>query len=100
MLSVEIICPTNIPYASLVLLVKRKDGSERFCVDCEATIPYKFPIPIIEELLGKLHRAKVYSKLDLRSSYHQIRVNETDINKTVFPTHEDHYEFLVIPFGL
>nr|GFB37718.1 putative reverse transcriptase domain-containing protein [Tanacetum cinerariifolium] len=96
--------PSSLLWGAPVLFVKKKDGSFRMCIDYhelnKLTVKNRYPLPRIDDLFDQLQGSRVYSKIDLRSGYHQLRVREEDIPKTALRTRYGHYDFQVMPFGL
>ncbi|GJV71507.1 putative reverse transcriptase domain-containing protein [Tanacetum coccineum] len=96
--------PSSSPWGAPVLFVKNKDGSFRMCIDYhelkKLTVKNRYPLPRIDDLFDQLQGSSVYSKIDLRSGYHQLRIKDEDISITAFRTRYGHYEFQLMPFGL
>lgn len=100
----QFIWPSSSPWGAPILFVKKKDGSHRMCIDYremnKLKVKNRYPLPRIDDLFYQLQGASWFSKIDLRSGYHQMRVTEEDVDKTAFRTRYGHYEFVVMPFGL
>ena len=96
--------PSVSPWRAPVLFMKKKDGIMRLCINCrqlnKVTMRNKYPLPRIDDLFDQLQGARVFSKIDLRLGYHQLKIKAADVPKTTFRTRYGHYEFLVMPFGL
>ena len=103
MLSKGFIRPSSSPWGAPVIFVAKKDGTQRMCVDYralnEATIKNKYPLPRIDDLFDQLKGAAVFSKIDFRSGYHQLKIRQEDISKTAFSTRYGLFEFTVMSFG-
>ena len=104
MLEAGIIRRSRSPWSFPVVVVDKKDGSKRFCVDFrqlnKITKPISYPLPVIDDILARLGKAKYFTTLDLKSGYWQVPMDETDREKTAFACHRGLFEFLVMPFGL
>jgi hypothetical protein len=98
------ICPRVSPWGTPILFVKKKDRTLRLCIDFKqlnkVTIKNKYSLLWIDDLFDQLKDARIFSKMYLRSKYHQVRIKDEDINKNSFRTRYGHYEFTVVPFGL
>ncbi|KAL6189145.1 hypothetical protein ACLB2K_040535 [Fragaria x ananassa] len=100
----DFIRPSMSPWGALVLFVKKKHGTMRLCIDYkklnQVDVKNKYTLPRIDDLFDQLRGASIFSKIDLRSGYHQLRIQKSDIAKTAFRSRNGHYEFVVMPFGL
>jgi hypothetical protein len=98
------ICPSVSPWGVPVLFVKKKDGTLRLCIDFrqlnKVKMKNKYPLPRIDDPFDQLRDARIFSKIDLRYGYHQVRIKEEDIIKTTFITRYGHYKFIIVPFWL
>lgn len=96
--------PSVSPWGAPIVFVKKKDGSMRLCIDYrmlhQVTVKNKYPLPRVDDLFDQLQGASVFSKIDLKTGYHQLRIKDSDVSKTAFKSRYGHYEFLVMPFGL
>jgi hypothetical protein len=104
LLDLGLVRPSVSPWGTLVIFVKKKDGSLRLCIDYRdlncAIVKNRYPVPRIDDLFDQMKGAAVFSKIDLRSGYHQLRIKEGDIPKNSFLTRFGHYKFVAVPFGL
>jgi hypothetical protein len=104
LLDLGLIHPSVSPWGAPVIFIRKKYGLWRLCIDYrqlnKATIKNQYPLPRIDDLFDQMKGVTVFSKIDLRSGYHQLRIKEDDIPKTAFKTRFGHYEFTVLPFGL
>ena len=96
--------PSVSPWGAPIFLIKKKDITLRLCVNYKMlnkiTIKNRYPLPRIDDLFDQLKNVVIFSKIDLRSRYHQLKIKESDVSKTTFRTTYRYYEFLVMPFGL
>jgi hypothetical protein len=104
LLDKQFIHPSSSPWGAPVIFVEKKEGTQRMCVDYralnEVTIKNKYPLPHIEDLFDQMKGARVFSKIDLRSGYHQLSIQTSDVAKTAFTTRYGLYEYIVMSFGL
>jgi hypothetical protein len=104
LLDLGLICPSLLSWGVPVIFMRKKDGSWRLCIDYhqlnKATIKDQYPFPRIDDLFDQMKGTMVFSKIDLRSGYHQLQIKKDSIPKTAFKTSFGHYEFTILPFGL